>query len=334
MPKTKLILAGVIVALVLGCLAGWRYLADYAASPADPRAENQLVLIPAGSGISSVSRILARLNIIDDAFKFKAAFYLKNRRARIKAGEYRLSAAMSPDKIMDILIRGDVFLHRLTIPEGYNIKQIARLVEKSGLATGESFLQAATAPDFTAALGIAAETAEGYLFPETYFFPSTVTPNEIITAMTGRFWSVFSKEWKARAKDTGFSVHQIVTMASIIEKETAAPQERPLIASVFHNRLKRGMRLESDPTVIYGIPDFNGNITRAHLNTPTPYNTYRISGLPPGPIANPGKASLEAALYPAKTSFLYFVSTGKGTHHFSTSFTEHNRAVQKFQLHR
>jgi UPF0755 protein len=150
--------------------------------------------------------------------------------------------------------------------------------------------------------------------------------------MVNRFHSVFSEEWKKRAAELGFTVHKIVTLASIIEKETGSPKERPLIASVFHNRLKKRMRLESDPTVIYGIKNFNGNLTRKDLKTATPYNTYKISGLPPGPIANPGKASLEAALYPANTNFLYFVSKNDTTHKFSTNLRDHNRAVRKFQL--
>lgn len=338
MLKTKLIRvvipALIFVVLVATGLAGWQYLANYAYTPADPRAAGQVLQVLPGSGINAVSRMLARRNITDSAFKFRVLFYIKNRHARIKAGEYNLSAAMSPAEILNVLVEGKVALHRLTIPEGYTIKQISSLVDASGLATGESLLRAATAGDFLSALGIAADSAEGYLFPETYFFPKTTTAEEILTTLIRRFQAVFSREWAARAKDLGFSVHQIVTLASIIEKETAAPQERPLVASVFHNRLKRGMRLESDPTVIYGIPDFNGNITRAHLNTLTPYNTYRISGLPPGPIANPGKAALEAALYPADTGFFYFVSTGGGTHYFSTNFTDHNRAVRKYQLRR
>lgn len=150
--------------------------------------------------------------------------------------------------------------------------------------------------------------------------------------MLSRFQSVFTKEWENKAEKLGFSIHQIVTLASIIEKETGAPFERPVISSVFHNRLKKGMRLESDPTVIYSIHNFDGNITRAHLNEHTPYNTYKIRGLPPGPIANPGKEAMEAALFPADTPYLYFVSKRDRTHKFSTNITEHNRAVRKYQI--
>ncbi len=334
MLKVKLILAGMLIVIVVAGLAGWKYVSHYAVSPVDPGAERQVVLVPAGSGVNVVSGMLARRGIVDSAIKFKLLYYLKNRHALIKTGEYALSAAMSPTEIMNMLIRGDVLLHKLTIPEGFNIKQIAQLVDKSGLAGGESFLRAATSRDFVSTLGIQADTAEGYLFPETYFFPSSVTAEKIVSTMTDRFHAVFTKEWQARAGALGFSVHEIVTLASIIEKETAIANERPLIASVFHNRLKKRMRMESDPTVIYGIPDFDGNITRVHLNTFTPYNTYRIKGLPPGPIASPGRASLEAALYPADTVYLYFVATGRGSHHFSTNFIDHKKAVRKYQLRR
>jgi UPF0755 protein len=152
--------------------------------------------------------------------------------------------------------------------------------------------------------------------------------------MVDRFWSVFKPEWKTHGQAHGFTVHQAVTLASIIEKETGVPAERRLISSVFHNRLKKRMRLESDPTVIYAIKDFDGNLTRKHLATRTPYNTYRIGGLPAGPIANPGRESLEAAIYPADTPYVYFVSKKDKTHQFSTNLKDHNKAVRKYQLHR
>jgi UPF0755 protein len=181
-------------------------------------------------------------------------------------------------------------------------------------------------------MGITADTLEGYLFPDTYYFPSGLESKSIITAMVKQFRIAFKPEWQTRAEELGMSVHEVVTLASIIEKETGAPEERPLISSVFHNRLKKGMRLETDPTVIYGIPDFDGNIKRRHLNTYTPYNTYKIKGLPPGPIASPGAAALEAALYPAQSKYLYFVSKKDGTHQFSATIKEHNAAVRKYQL--
>jgi UPF0755 protein len=207
-------------------------------------------------------------------------------------------------------------------------------VTQAGFASKIEFIKAASNADLARSMGLEAETFEGYLFPETYFFPKQVSVEIIIATMVQRFWSVFTPPWQDRAKNLGFTVHQIVTLASIIEKETGASFERPIISSVFHNRLKKKMRLESDPTVIYGIKNFNGNLTRQDLQTETPYNTYKIRGLPAGPIANPGRASLEAALYPENTAYIYFVSKKDSTHYFSTNLKEHNFAVKKYQLGR
>ncbi len=228
--------------------------------------------------------------------------------------------------------KGWVRLHRLTIPEGLSILQIAALVQTSGLARAEDLVARALDPAYARLQQIPANTLEGYLFPETYFFPKTIGVEGILAAMLQRFRLNFPLEWEHRAAEMGLTVHEVVTLASIIEKETAEPSERPLISSVFHNRLKRGMRLETDPTVIYGIPNFDGNLTRAHLETPGPYNTYLIKGLPPGPIANPGRKAIEAALFPSDTDYLFFVSKNNGRHHFSSNWDEHRRAVQYYQL--
>jgi len=201
-----------------------------------------------------------------------------------------------------------------------------------GLTDGPVFIRSANDIAIVKALGVEADSLEGYLFPDTYHFPKGLPLDEIMGTMVNRFQEIFSTEWQERSRQMGMSIHQVVTLASIIEKETGAAFERPLIASVFHNRLAKRMRLSSDPTVIYGIKDFDGNLTRKHLKTANPYNTYLNKGLPPGPIANPGVAALEAALYPAETDYLYFVSKKDGTHQFSTSFKEHNRAVRKYQL--
>jgi UPF0755 protein len=194
------------------------------------------------------------------------------------------------------------------------------------------FISSATDSSFVREEGIDAETFEGYLFPDTYYFSKDVTSEKIISAMVKKFRSVFTSTYKEQAKKLGLSIHRAVTLASIIEKETGDPEERSVISSVFHNRLKKKMRLESDPTVIYGIKDFDGNIKKRHLKTSTPYNTYQIPGLPPGPIANPGKKAIEAALFPADTDFLYFVSKKDNTHMFSTNIRDHNKAVRKYQL--
>ena len=307
---------------------------NYAQTPFGTEPLEQVVVVKSGQGFQSFSKMLHERGIIEHPAKFRLFARYKGYDKKIKAGEYELSSAMTPNKILEIMVQGKIRLHRLTIPEGYNLKQVAQAVSRAGFGTEIDFLKAANDPDLIRAQGIDAETFEGYLFPDTYYFPKGTLPEKIISSMVKRFWSVFLPEWKEQAKSMGLTLHQVVTLASIIEKETGVAAERPLISSVFHNRLNRRMRLESDPTVIYGIKDFNGNITRKDLVTPTPYNTYTISGLPPGPISNTGVEAIEATLYPADTEFLFFVSKRDRTHQFSTNIKDHNRAVRKYQLGR
>jgi UPF0755 protein len=332
----KLVVAILLILFFLFIAAAGVYLniVTYAQKPPDTEVVEQAIVVESGQGFKATSGLLHQKGIILYPFKFRLYARIKGYDKRIKAGEYMLSSAMTPQKILETMVDGKVRLHRLTIPEGYNLGQIARAVETAGFAFGADFLKAAADPDFVRAKGIDAQTFEGYLFPDTYYFPKGVTPENIISMMVKRFWSVFKPEWKERAKALGLTIHQVITLASIIEKETAVADERPVISSVFHNRLKRNMRLESDPTVIYGIEDYDGNITRKDLKRPTPYNTYIRKGLPPGPISNTGAEAIKAALYPADTKFLYFVSRNDRTHHFSTNFRDHNRAVRKYQLGR
>jgi UPF0755 protein len=333
----KALLFTVIPLFIFVCAAFVFFLEllNYADTPVKP-GDSDIVTVNVrpGQSLKAVADTLRQKKIIGNSLKFILIARMKGYDKRLKAGEYMLSAAMPPRKILEIMVMGTVRLYKLTVPEGYNLNQIAELVENLKFGTKLEFIKAATNTALVREKGLEGDTFEGYLFPDTYFFPKNVSVEKIISSMVNRFRSVFSPEWEARAKSLGFTVHQIVTLASIIEKETGAPFERPIISSVFHNRLKKNMRLESDPTVIYGIKNFDGNLTRKHLLTRTPYNTYAIRGLPAGPIANPGRLSLEAALYPEKTSFIYFVSKKDSTHHFSTSLEQHNRAVRKYQLGR
>jgi len=306
----------------------------YAEKPVNTDPLEKIVVITPGQGFQALSKQLYKAGIIEHPVKFEWFSRLKGYDKKIKAGEYLLSFSMSPHKILEVIVSGKVRLHRITIPEGYHLRQIARALAEAGFGTENDFLKAATDPIRVNEYGIDAKTFEGYLFPDTYLFPRDATPEMVVSAMVKRFWSVMKPEWEDRAGALGFSIHQVITLASIIEKETGAAHERPLISSVFHNRLKRKMRLESDPTVIYGIKGYDGNIKRKHLAERTPYNTYQIKGLPPGPIANTGIESIKAALYPADTRLLYFVSKRDNTHQFSTNVKDHNRAVRKYQLRR
>ncbi len=265
-------------------------------------------------------------------FKMKIMGRIKNYDKRVIAGQYDLSPAMPPQTILERLVSGKVRMVRLTVPEGLNLHQIAGLVEQAGLGCRAAFIEKAADPALAGRLNIPAPTVEGYLFPETYFFSGDVSPEQIITHMAGKLQAAILPEWRDRADDLGLSIHDIITLASLVEKETSHPEERTLVASVFHNRLNRGMRLQSDPTVTYGVIDFSGRIRRKDLERDTPYNTYRIAGLPPGPIANPGLASIRAALFPDQTDYLYFVSREDGSHHFSTNLRDHNKAVRQYQL--
>ncbi len=316
------------------CTVGlfYMHLMAWADRPAGPTATEKLFTITAGQGLRETAHALGREGLVSDALRFTVLARLDKKDKRIKAGEYFFSTAMTPNEILGQMVEGRVHLYRLTIPEGFSMVQIAAAVAAAGLATENEFLAAAGSPTTAADLNIDAATMEKYLFPDTYYFPRGLDSHTIIATMVKQFEAAFKPAWHERAKAIGLSVHEVVTLASIIEKETGAAQERPLIASVFHNRLKKGMRLETDPTVIYGIPDFDGNIKRRHLETYTPYNTYKIKGLPPGPIASPGALAIQAALYPAQSDYLYFVSKKDGTHQFSKTIQAHNAAVRKYQL--
>jgi UPF0755 protein len=302
----------------------------WARAPKDASGAPRVFEIKSGQGLAAAAGAMERAGLVTHAGRFAWMGRLLGGKAPVHAGYYLLSPAMSPLAIMDAIRHGKYLLQRLTVIEGDTISQIAALVEQAGIGSASDFQKKALDPAEALRLGMG-NGLEGYLFPDTYFFPKGTAPEKIIAAMVRRFNSVFSPEWRKRARDLNMTVHQVVTLASIIEKETGNRVEYGLVSSVFHNRLRLSMRLQSDPTVIYGMPCFNGNLTREDLERPTPYNTYTNFGLPPGPIANPGRACLEAALYPSDTQYLYFVSRGNGTHYFSKSLEEHNSAVAEYR---
>ena len=303
---------------------------EKAVAPPNP----SVFVIRPGDGFGVVARRLADAGLVRSPIRFRLLGRIDDRDKQIKPGEYHLSPAQSPGEIITKFIQGDVILHRLTVPEGYNLAQIAHLAANAGLVDEKRFVRLAHDAGFIRSLEIEALSLEGYLFPETYYFPRSANSQAIIRAMVRRFNGVFTPAWRDAASKLGFTPHEILTLASIIEKETGVSRERALISSVFHNRLRKKMRLESDPTVIYGIRDFDGNLTRKHLKTPGPYNTYLNAGLPPGPIASPGADAIKAALLPENTRYLFFVSKKDGTHHFTTHYAAHRRAVVKYQLNR
>jgi UPF0755 protein len=307
-------------------------ISSFIKTPPHPSAKATEFTISPGQSLRGIAKGLEENAIISNQLYFILFTKLKKADKKLQAGEYHLSGASSPEQILEILTSGRVKLYRITIPEGLNINEIADLTKTMAFCSQTTFSDLCHDRSFVRSLGIKSTTLEGYLFPDTYFFPKHTSCEDIIRTMVGHFNHIFTSKWQARAKTLGFSVDEIVTLASIIEKETGDASERPLIASVFHNRLKKNMRLESDPTVIYGITDFDGNIKRKHLKMVTPYNTYQIKGLPRGPIANPGALSIKAALYPAETEYLFFVSKKDTTHQFSKTLQAHNQAVKRYQL--
>lgn len=287
------------------------------------------VFIPKGTGVRQIKNILARNGLIRDDFRFLVLARLTGRSKQLRAGEFVIGRGLLPAEVLDILVRGEVIQHRLTIPEGLTAHQIAALFAKDQWVNEKEFLSLCSEPEFIHALGIGQDRLEGYLFPDTYVLVrGESNARTIITTMVNRFLEVWQT---VSVDDFSLDRHQVITLASIIEKETGVQDERPLIARVFLNRLERSMRLQSDPTVIYGLEDFNGNLTRKDLNKETPYNTYIIKGLPPGPICSPGQAAIEAVFHPALSNALYFVAKKDGTHYFSNTLKEHNKAVRKFQ---
>ncbi|MFB3884538.1 MAG: endolytic transglycosylase MltG [Thermodesulfobacteriota bacterium] len=298
----------------------------------------KVITLRRGMPLKKIATILEQEGIIRNKHFFTAMTTLLGKKGKIKAGEYEFHTRMLPLKVLHSLVKGQVKRHLVTIPEGFTLSQIAQTLQDLDIVGRELFLQKASSPAMIASLGLsdsppsgALSTLEGFLFPETYHLIKEMPAEEVIKVMVGQFRKVFGTEFQSRASQIGISQREVVILASLIEKETLLSEEKPLISAVLHNRLKMKMPLQSDPTVIYGIKNFDGNLTKEHLMKPTPYNTYLFGGLPPTPICNPGKESIRAALYPASVNYLYFVSKNDGTHYFSSSIEEHNQAVWKYQ---
>ncbi len=289
--------------------------------------------IERGMTLKRVSMQLKEKRLIKSSLSFQILAYIRGQQNKLMAGEFELSPSMPPLELLETITSGKTILYQVTIPEGLQIKEIANLLNDKKIVPAEEFIKWAHSKELMKPLGVSASSLEGYLFPDTYRFSKNISAKDLVKKMTNTFLKKAVKpEYKKRAKELGFDFNEIVTLASIIEKETGQAKERKMISSVFHNRLKKNMRLQSDPTVIYAIPNFDGNIHKKDLSIKSPYNTYKVKGLPPGPIANPGHASILAALYPDSSKHLYFVSRQDGSHQFSNNLEDHNRAVRKYQL--
>ena len=323
-----------ILVLIFGVSTVVWYTQRFLVTPGPALQRPVVVLVPKGTSLRMISRTLAEEGLVTNATLFSWWAQWIGADRKIKTGEYEFTEALTPRELLQRLLVGQGLRIVITIPEGFTFRQIVTLLTEKGLGSPASFLCLNTDAQFLEKWGLPAQGLEGYLFPDTYYFSPFASAEEVLSQMVARLYQVFSPEMYRQADTADFSVHQIVTLASLIEKETGAAPERPLVSAVLHNRLKRGMLLQCDPTVIYGIEDFDGNLTRQHLRTSTPYNTYIVPGLPPGPIANPGLQSLLAAIQPAKEDYLYFVAKGDGSHQFSYDIAAHNRAVQQYQKRR
>jgi UPF0755 protein len=326
--KFLVLLSGILLLLSISVLSWFLFV------PSFKTASSKVIFIKKGTHLRKVSEVLEQEGIIKNKHFFVFLATILGKKSRIKAGEYEFHTPMPPLKVLSALTKGQVKHHLVTIPEGFTLNQIGQLLENLNLVEKKGFLQKTSSPAFIDALGLshsAGSTLEGYLFPDTYHLLREMDPEHVVRVMVHRFRKVFGSDFRQGASELGISEREVVILASIIEKETSLSEEKPLISAVFHNRLKKKIPLQSDPTVIYGIRNFNGNLTKEDLLKPTPYNTYLLAGLPPTPICNPGRDSLLAAIRPAPVPYLYFVSKNDGSHHFSSDIEEHNRAVWKYQ---
>jgi len=322
--------------LAFAAFAAWRT-HEFLTVPPETPGRVVTVTIEQGMGFDAIARLLHKENVVSDPLGFRLLARFTKRDMRVRAGQYLLNTGFTPAHVLDLLVSGQTILYKLTVPEGFTMRQIAKLVEAEGLGSAESFDKACRDKELLAKYGIAADNAEGFLFPETYRF--TKRPDndarQVAEAMLAQFDKQAAKVWPFGVPH-GQELFETVTLASIVEKETGASNERAKVAGVFANRLRLKMLLQTDPTIIYGLGDrYDGALHRSQLDDPgNPYNTYQHPGLPPGPICNPGLGALMAAAQPEQHDFLYFVSKNDGTHFFSKTLEEHNAAVAKYQLRR
>jgi UPF0755 protein len=331
----KRALVAIVVALVAAGAAGFVGLRWLTQPYKGFDAAETFVEIPSGTGVNAIGHRLVEAGVIRNTWAFRLAMRLTDEGRPLKAGEYRFTDALTPAEVVDKLARGDVFLRPLTFPEGLTIAEMGGIFEQHGFGPAKTFIEAsASAVAEIHDIDPNARSVEGYVFPETYLLPRRATAPMLVAQMVERFRHV-TADLRAEARARGVSPRELVTLASLVEKETARAEERPLVAAVYRNRLRIGMPLQCDPTVIYALRQagvYNGNLTRANMQIDSRYNTYRYPGLPPGPIAAPGRASLEAAAHPADVPYLYFVSKNDGSHVFATTLEEHNRNVQRYQV--
>jgi UPF0755 protein len=295
----------------------------------------QFVIIEPGSSTRAIADRLIGAGVVRNDPTFRAALWRTGRARTLQAGEFRFDRPMTAVEVVEKIARGDVHTRRITFPEGLNIREMARIFEQQRFGKAAAFIAAAGNASAVSDFDASAPDLEGYLFPETYAMPRDTTAARLVQMMVDRFRQLFTPDMQQAAAALGLTPRQAVTLASLVEKETAQPAERTIVSAVYLNRLKIGMGMQADPTVIYALQRagrYDGNLTRDDLMFDSPYNTYRYPGLPPGPIASPGLASLKAAVAPAEVDYLYFVSRNDGSHVFARTLAEHNENVRQYQV--
>ncbi|MGE3275269.1 MAG: endolytic transglycosylase MltG [Vicinamibacterales bacterium] len=325
----------VLLAGAAAAAAAWWYVGTLAEPFRGYAGDEVFVEIPAGAGAPAIGRRLVDAGVVRDAQRFRLALWLSGRARELKAGEYHFTEPQTIDQVIARIAEGDVYKRLLTFREGLTVREMARHFAERGFGEEQAFLTAAADPAPIRDLDPEAPDLEGYLFPETYALPRGVPAADVVHLMVDHFRRAYDEDLRAKADAAGLTIRQVVTLASLVEKETARADERPLVAAVYRNRLRIGMGMQADPTVIYALElagEWDGNLTRADLQFDSPYNTYRYPGLPPGPIAAPGLASLEAVVAPADVPYLYFVSRNDGSHVFASTLAEHNRNVYEWQV--
>ena len=288
-----------------------------------------------GATGTRIGTALEEEGIIRDARLFVAALRFRGETGSLQAGEYRFAEPLSTLDVVERLVAGDIYTFAITVPEGLTASETAEHLAAKGLGDAAALEAVFQDVSFIADIDRDASDLEGYLFPTTYQFTRNPSPRDVARTMVAQFEEIFDEERRSKSEELGLTPREVVTLASVIEKETGNAEERPLIGSVVWNRLERGMPLAMDSTIIYALKlqgRYDGNLRRVDLETEHPYNTYLVAGIPPGPIASPGEASIDAVLEPADTRYLFFVSKNDGSHHFSTTYREHANAVRKYQV--
>ena len=332
----KKLIAAVVLLVILAAAGaagvGWsRMQAPYKGYDA----AEQFVQIPVGAGAAEIRQRLLDARVVSDAMTLRLALRWTGASRDLQAGEYRFDRPMTAIEVVNKIARGEVYGQRITFPEGLTIREMAAIYESRGLGRARDFIEAARNTALIRDLDPMAPDLEGYLFPDTYTVGRTAVASQLIESMVAGFRAAYPGDAQQPGDQPPLTTRELVTLASLVEKETAKPEERAVVAAVYRNRLRIGMPMQADPTVIYALQKtgkYDGNIRKDDLSINSPYNTYQNRGLPPGPIASPGKAALEAALRPADVGFLYFVSRNDGSHVFATTLPEHNRNVQEFQV--